>query len=46
MEAVFSSKMFVNFYLTALHYIPEVGNLVITSCIMSCLTVTQSTRLG
>ena len=27
MEAIFSSKMFVNLYLTELHYIPVVGNL-------------------
>jgi hypothetical protein len=47
MEAIFSSKMFVNFYLTELHYIPAVGNLAaVTSCIMPCFTVTESSRLG
>ena len=47
MEAIFSSKMFLNFYLTELHYIPVVGNLAaVTSCIMLCFTVTESSRLG
>ena len=47
MEAIFSSKIFVNFYLTELHYIPVVGNLAaVTSCIMPCFTVTESSRLG
>jgi len=47
MEAILSSKMFVNFYLTELHYIPLVGNLdAVTSCIMPCFTVTESSRLG
>ena len=47
MEAMMSSKMFVNFYLTELHYIPVVGNLdAVTFCIMPCLTVTESSRLG
>jgi uncharacterized membrane protein YqaE (UPF0057 family) len=47
MEGIFSSKMFVNFYLTELHYIPIVGILAaVTSCIMLCFTVTESSRLG
>jgi hypothetical protein len=47
MEAIFSSKIFVNFYLTELHYIPVVGNLgAVTSCIMPCFAVTESSRLG
>jgi hypothetical protein len=47
MEAIFSSKMFVNFYLTELHYIPAVGNLAaVTSCIMLCFTFIESSRLG
>ena len=47
MEAIFFSKMFVNFYLTELHYVPVVGNLAAaTSCIMPCFTVTESSRLG
>jgi len=42
MEAIFSSKIFVNFYLTELHYIPILGILAaVTSCIMPCLTVTE-----
>ena len=47
MEAILSSKIFVNFYLTELHYIPVVGNLAtVTSCIIPCFTVTESSRLG
>jgi hypothetical protein len=47
MEAIFSSKIFVNFYLTELHYIPVVGNLAaVTSYILPCFTVTESSRLG
>ena len=42
MEAIFSSKIFVNFYLTELHYISILGILAaVTSCIMPCLTVTE-----
>jgi len=47
MEAILSSKIVVNFYLTELHYIPVVGNLdAVTSCIMPCFTVTESSKLG
>ena len=47
MEAIFSSRMFVNFYLTELHYIPVVGNVAaVTSCIKRCFTVIESSRLG
>jgi hypothetical protein len=46
MEAIFSCKIFVFFYLTELHYIPLVGNLAaVTSCIMPCFTFTESSRL-
>jgi hypothetical protein len=43
MEAIFSSKMFVNFYLTELHYVPAVGNL---AAVTSCFRVTESSRFG
>ena len=47
MEAIFSSKISVNFYLTEFNYIPVVGNLAaVTSCMMSCFRVTESSRLG
>ena len=47
MEAVFSSEIFVNFYLTELHYIPILGILdAVTSCIIPCFTVTESSRLA
>ena len=42
MEAMFSSKMLVNFYLTELHYIPVVGNLAaVTACIIPSFTFTE-----
>jgi len=47
MEAILSRKIFVNFYLTELRYIPVVGNLdAVTSCIIPSFTVTESSRLG
>ena len=47
MEAIFSSKIFVNFYFTELNYIPVVGNVpAMTSCMMLCFTVNESSRLG
>jgi hypothetical protein len=47
MEAIFSSKIFVNFYFTEVHYIPVVGKLAaVTSCIKLCFTFTESSRLG
>ena len=47
MEAILSSKMFVNFYLTELHYIPvDVSLATVTSCIMPCFAVNESSRLG
>jgi hypothetical protein len=46
MEGIFSSKIFVNFYLTELHYIPVVGNLAaVTSSIILYFTVTECSRL-
>jgi hypothetical protein len=47
MEEIFTSKMFVNIYLTELHYFPIVGNLAaVTSCVMPCFAFTENSRLG
>jgi hypothetical protein len=49
MEAIFSSKMFLKFYRSELHYIPVVGNLPAVASyihVMLCFTVTESSRLG